>query len=102
MPQAVQGTARVIHVGNILARSDGGLVLLMMLVIGGVSGWLAGQITRRRGFGILRNVIIGLLGSLLGGLLFNLLGVSAYSLLGHLVMATVGALVLLYLINVIA
>ena len=79
----------------------GGHGLIMALVIGGVAGWLAGQITRRKGFGVFRNVIIGILGSVLGGLLFDVLHLSAYGIVGELVVATVGALLLLYLIHVI-
>jgi uncharacterized membrane protein YeaQ/YmgE (transglycosylase-associated protein family) len=79
-----------------------GLGLFWTIVIGGVAGWLAGQITRRRGFGVLRNIVIGIIGSMLGGLLFELLGLQVNTLIGHLVMGTVGALLLLYLINSIA
>lgn len=72
---------------------------VMTLIIGGVAGWLAGQITRRRGFGILRNIIIGILGSLLGGIIFDLLGLAAYGFIGRVVMATIGALLLIYLLT---
>ncbi len=82
----------------IIARADG-VGFLTFLLLGGVAGWLAGQITRRRGFGLLRNLLIGILGSVLGGILFDVIGLQAYGFLGQLVMATVGAVALLYLLH---
>jgi len=75
--------------------------LLWVILIGILAGWLAGQITKGRGFGLLGNLIVGILGSLLGSFIFVLLGIAAYSLLGRLVMSVVGAIVLLWLIHLI-
>ncbi|MGA8540476.1 MAG: GlsB/YeaQ/YmgE family stress response membrane protein [Terriglobales bacterium] len=77
------------------------LYLLWVVLIGILAGWLAGQITKGRGLGLLGDLIVGILGSLLGSFIFGLLGIVAYSLLGRLVMAVVGAIVLLWLIRVI-
>jgi uncharacterized membrane protein YeaQ/YmgE (transglycosylase-associated protein family) len=75
--------------------------LVWVVLVGILAGWLAGQITKGRGFGILGDLIVGILGSLLGSLLFGLIGISAYGLLGRLVMAVIGAIVLLWLIRLI-
>jgi uncharacterized membrane protein YeaQ/YmgE (transglycosylase-associated protein family) len=72
-----------------------------VVLIGILAGWLAGQITRGGGFGLLGDLIVGILGSLLGSFLFGLLGVVAFGLLGQLVMAVIGAVVLLWLIRLI-
>ncbi len=77
------------------------LELLWFVVIGIVAGWLAGQITKGSGFGLLGDLIVGVLGSLLGGFLFGLLGFGAYGLIARLVMAVVGAVVLLFLIRLV-
>jgi uncharacterized membrane protein YeaQ/YmgE (transglycosylase-associated protein family) len=77
------------------------LYLLWVVLIGILAGWLAGQITKGRGFGLLGDLIVGILGSLLGSFLFELLGIFAYGLLGRLVMAVIGAIVLLWLIRLI-
>ncbi|MCC6971740.1 MAG: GlsB/YeaQ/YmgE family stress response membrane protein [Phycisphaerales bacterium] len=69
------------------------------LLIGLCAGWLAGVLTKGRGFGIVGNLIIGVIGAILGGFLFGLLGLQSYSLLGSLVTATVGAIVLLFLVS---
>jgi uncharacterized membrane protein YeaQ/YmgE (transglycosylase-associated protein family) len=75
--------------------------LLWFLIIGAVAGWIAGQIMRGGGFGLLGNIVVGILGALLGGFLFGLLGLSSYGLVGSLVTATVGAVVLLWLLRLI-
>ena len=72
---------------------------IWFLLIGLIAGWLAGQITKGSGFGLVGDLIVGVIGALLGGFLFGLLGLSANSLLGSLVTATVGAIVLLFLVG---
>lgn len=77
------------------------LYLVWVVLVGILAGWLAGQITKGRGFGILGDLIVGIVGSLLGSFIFGLLGIFAYGLLGRLVMAVIGAIVLLWLIRLI-
>jgi len=74
---------------------------LWFILIGIAAGWLAGQLMKGGGFGLLGDLIIGALGALLGGFLFGLLGITAAGLLGSLVTATVGAIVLLLLLRAI-
>lgn len=68
------------------------------ILIGICAGWLAGQITKGGGFGVLGDLIIGVIGALLGGFIF---GSSGGSLLGSLLIATVGAIILIALLRVI-
>ncbi|MCB0660787.1 MAG: GlsB/YeaQ/YmgE family stress response membrane protein [Saprospiraceae bacterium] len=76
--------------------------LLIVLVIGAVAGWLAGQIRQGYGFGLLGNIIIGIAGSFVGGLIFNALNISLGSgIVSTLISSVVGALVLLFLIGLI-
>jgi uncharacterized membrane protein YeaQ/YmgE (transglycosylase-associated protein family) len=77
------------------------MYLLWVILIGILAGWLAGQITKGSGFGVLGDLIVGILGSLLGSFLFGLIGIFAYGLLGRLAMAVIGAIVLLWLIRLI-
>ena len=76
--------------------------LLVALVVGIVSGWLAGEIWRGYGFGLVGNLIVGIIGALLGGWLFSLLGIGAIGIAGLLVTAVIGALLLLFIVNMIA
>jgi uncharacterized membrane protein YeaQ/YmgE (transglycosylase-associated protein family) len=77
------------------------IYLVWVVLLGIVAGWLAGQITKGSGFGLLGDLVVGVVGSLLGSFIFGFLGLGAYSLLGRLVVSVVGAVVLLWLIRVI-
>jgi len=69
--------------------------IVWFLLIGVAAGWLASQIMKGGGSGIVTDLIVGVIGAILGGFLFGLLGLAATGLLGSLVTATVGAIVLL-------
>ena len=77
------------------------MVWIWFIVIGALAGWLAGLVTRGRGFGILGDFILGVIGALIGGFLFRLIGLASYGLIGSLVTATVGAIVLLALVRML-
>ena len=64
------------------------------IVIGLLAGWLAGHLTRGRGFGCIVDVILGLIGAVIGGWVFTRLGISALGFFGSLAAATVGAVLL--------
>jgi uncharacterized membrane protein YeaQ/YmgE (transglycosylase-associated protein family) len=74
---------------------------LWFLLIGLVAGWLAGQLTKGGGFGLLGDLIVGVIGALLGGWLFGQLRISAGGLIGALITATVGAVILVLLLRLI-
>jgi uncharacterized membrane protein YeaQ/YmgE (transglycosylase-associated protein family) len=73
--------------------------IIWFLLIGIAAGWLAGQVMRGGGFGLVGDLIVGVVGALLGGFLFGLLGLSADGLIGSLVTATAGAIALLWLLR---
>ena len=75
--------------------------IVFFLLIGLVAGWLAGQIMKGKGFGLLGNLIVGCIGALLGGFLFGQLGIDFYGIIGALIAALVGALILLWIIGLI-
>jgi uncharacterized membrane protein YeaQ/YmgE (transglycosylase-associated protein family) len=49
--------------------------LLIILLVGLIAGWLAGQIVRGTGFGIIGDLIIGVLGAFIGSWLLPQLGI---------------------------
>jgi uncharacterized membrane protein YeaQ/YmgE (transglycosylase-associated protein family) len=75
--------------------------ILIWLVIGAVAGWLAGQVMRGGGFGLLGNIIVGIIGAVLGGLIFGALGITFGGILGSLLGAFLGACILLFLISLV-
>jgi uncharacterized membrane protein YeaQ/YmgE (transglycosylase-associated protein family) len=68
---------------------------LWFILIGLAAGWLAGQIMRGGGFGLVGDLIVGVIGALVGGVLFGVLGLAATNLVGKLITATVGAIILI-------
>ncbi|MDH3670412.1 MAG: GlsB/YeaQ/YmgE family stress response membrane protein [Gammaproteobacteria bacterium] len=75
--------------------------LIIFLAIGAAAGWIAGQLTKGRGFGLFVNTLVGIVGAVLGGLLFEQLGIIAPGLIGTLVAAVIGAIVLLFVVRLI-
>lgn len=71
------------------------------ILIGIVAGWLAGQIMKGGGYGLLGDLLLGIVGAVLGGWVFGLLGLSASGLIGSLIMATVGAVIFIALVRLI-
>lgn len=77
--------------------------IVLWLVIGAVAGWLAGQLMRGRGLGLVGNIVVGIIGAFVGGwLLGGVLGISiGGGLVGAILNATVGAVVVLAVIGAI-
>ena len=50
--------------------------LLVLLIVGAIAGWLAGQIVRGFGFGLIGNIIVGIVGAVIAGWLFPQLGIN--------------------------
>lgn len=76
--------------------------LIWFLLVGLIAGWLAGQVMRGGGFGLVGDMIVGVIGALLGGWLFSKLGIGAGGgLIGAIITAFVGAVVLILLLRLI-
>lgn len=79
--------------------------ILVWIVVGLIAGWLAGQVMRGGGYGLLGDIIVGVVGGLLGGwvatsLLHMTATVSGINLVSILV-AFVGAMVLLMVLRLL-
>ena len=70
--------------------------LIGWILIGLLAGWLAGLISRGRGFGCLANLFLGLIGAILGGWIFRKFSIpdGGRSFLFSLAAATLGAVLL--------
>ena len=76
--------------------------MLWFLLIGIIAGWLAGNIMKGGGFGLVGDLVVGVVGSFIGGYLFGYLGLgNSYGTLGEIGMATVGAILLLAVLRLI-
>ncbi len=79
-----------------------GQSLLVILLVGIVAGWLAGQIMQGTGFGILGDLLIGVLGALFGSWLFPQLGIHfGAGIVGAIVNATLGAIIVLLIVKLV-
>ena len=76
--------------------------LLVILFVGLVAGWLAGQIVRGTGFGIVGDIIVGILGAFIGSWLLPQLGIRlGTGLISAIVNATIGAMLLLFVVSLL-
>jgi uncharacterized membrane protein YeaQ/YmgE (transglycosylase-associated protein family) len=80
----------------------GGESLLVFLLVGLVAGWLASQLVRGGGFGLVGDLIVGVIGAFIAGYLFPRLGISPGSgILGAIIAATIGAVILLFILRAV-
>jgi uncharacterized membrane protein YeaQ/YmgE (transglycosylase-associated protein family) len=75
--------------------------LLIALIIGAVAGYLAGQIVKGHGFGIVGNIVVGIVGALVFGFLFGNFNLLNSEILNEIAGGTIGAVILLLLIGLI-
>ena len=76
--------------------------IIAAIVIGAVTGWLAGLIVRGAGFGLIGNIVIGILGALVASWILPQLGVMlAAGTLGRILDATIGAIIILVILSLV-
>jgi uncharacterized membrane protein YeaQ/YmgE (transglycosylase-associated protein family) len=68
--------------------------VIAWIIIGLIAGWLAGTVSRGRGFGCIADIVLGLVGAFLGGWIFTKLGIMGGGLLYSMAAATLGAIIL--------
>lgn len=88
----------------IIFQSAWSLVELgIAIAIWGLVGYIAGQITRGRGFGLLGNIAIGMLGAMVGNFLayaLRLWSIASIPLFGGIFVGVMGAVVVLLAVSV--
>lgn len=76
--------------------------LIITLLIGAIAGWLAGQIVKGYGFGLLGNIVVGIVGAFIASLLLPYAGIGlGGGIVGAIIAATLGAVILLFLISLV-
>jgi len=76
--------------------------LIIWLVIGAVAGWLAGQIVKGGGFGLVGDIVVGIIGSVIAGWLLPRVGLYiGGGLIAEIINAVIGAVVLLIVVRLI-
>jgi len=75
--------------------------LLWFLLIGILAGWLAGQVMKGGGYGLIGDLVLGIVGAFVGGWVLGLVGVTAGGFIGRVITATIGAVLLVFLVRLI-
>ena len=75
--------------------------LIVILIIGLIAGWLAGQIMKGGGFGLIGDLIVGVIGAFIGGWLWGVLHLPFLGpwWLTAIVSAVIGSCILLFIIR---
>ena len=83
-----------------MLENPGGIIA--WLVVGLISGWLAGVFMRGRGYGIVWDIIIGLIGAFVGGLICSFFVQGVVGFWGSILVSFIGACVLIVIIRAIS
>jgi uncharacterized membrane protein YeaQ/YmgE (transglycosylase-associated protein family) len=76
--------------------------LIIFIIVGVVAGWLAGQVMRGGGFGLVGDLTVGVVGAVIAGLLFPMLGVSLGSgIVMAIIASAIGAIILLAVVRLV-
>jgi uncharacterized membrane protein YeaQ/YmgE (transglycosylase-associated protein family) len=83
---------------SLILSKEAVMGFLTWIVVGLIAGWLAGQVMKGGGYGVVVDIILGLLGGLLGGWIFGQLGIwPGGGMIGSIVVAFVGAVILVWI-----
>ena len=74
---------------------------IILLVVGGIVGWLASILMQTNAqMGLIANILVGIVGSMLGGWLAGQLGIGGGGLMTY-VIAIAGAVLLIFILKVV-
>jgi len=75
--------------------------LVIFLLVGAVAGWIAGQVVKGGGFGLVGDIVVGILGAFVAGFLLPGLGLGLTGIVGSIVYSAIGAIILLVVVSLI-
>jgi uncharacterized membrane protein YeaQ/YmgE (transglycosylase-associated protein family) len=76
--------------------------LILMLVVGGVIGWLASIVMKTNAqMGLIANVVVGVVGAGLGGWLAGVLGIGAAGSVMSWIVGIAGAAILIWILRAV-
>jgi uncharacterized membrane protein YeaQ/YmgE (transglycosylase-associated protein family) len=76
--------------------------LIIWLVVGAIAGWLAGQVMKGGGFGLVGDIVLGIIGAIVAGWLLPRIGILiGGGILGSIINAFIGACIFLFVIRLI-
>ncbi len=76
--------------------------IIVWLIVGAIAGWLAGQVVKGGGFGLIGDIIVGIIGAVIAGWLLPQIGiVIGGGLVAAIVNAFIGAVILLIILRLL-
>jgi uncharacterized membrane protein YeaQ/YmgE (transglycosylase-associated protein family) len=77
--------------------------IIVWLIVGAIAGWLAGQVVRGGGFGLIGDIIVGILGAVIAGWLLPglALHIPGPEIVAQILYAFIGAVILLLILRLI-
>lgn len=69
---------------------------IFMVLIWILTGWIAGQLIRGKGYGPVKDGLLGLAGGIIGSIVLGLVGWDFGGIIGSIITGVVGALILIY------
>ena len=77
--------------------------IIIWLIVGAIAGWLAGQVVKGGGFGLIGDIIVGIIGALIAGWLLPMIHFPTFSpwWANAILDAFIGAVILLIILRII-
>jgi uncharacterized membrane protein YeaQ/YmgE (transglycosylase-associated protein family) len=77
--------------------------LIIWLVVGAIAGWLAGQVVKGGGFGLIGDIIVGIIGAVIAGWLLPIIHfpVIGPPIVAAIIDAFIGAVILLFVLRLV-
>ncbi len=83
-----------------MALNPGGL--LAWLIVGLIAGWLAGEVMKGSGYGVIGDIVVGIIGAFIGGFLATALGFGgSVGIFGSVIVAFLGAVILIAVLRAV-
>jgi uncharacterized membrane protein YeaQ/YmgE (transglycosylase-associated protein family) len=75
---------------------------IIWLIVGAIAGWLAGQVMKGGGFGLIGDIILGIIGAVVAGWLLPAIGILiGGGIVGAIINAFIGACIVLFVVKLI-
>jgi len=78
--------------------------IIAWIIVGLIAGWLAGQVMKGSGYGIIGDLVLGLIGGVVGGWLVGVVAPTAEpsGFVGSIIVATIGAVLLIFVARAVS
>ena len=76
--------------------------IIIWLIVGAVAGWLAGQVVKGGGFGLVGDIVVGIIGAVVGGWLLPRVGIYiGGGIIAAIINAAIGAIIVLLVVRLV-